>query len=47
MRLKDWLLKNNMSEADFAKKIGTTYMAVHRYINDGRVPKKKVMDGIG
>ncbi len=46
MKLKDWLDKNGVTEVDFAKKIGTSYMSVNRYVNDKRIPRKPVMKKI-
>lgn len=46
MRLSDWLTHNSLSEAEFARRIGTTRVAVGRYIAGTRVPRRDVMTKI-
>lgn len=47
MKLKEWLESNEISVADFAKKIGVKGVrSVYRYIDEDRIPEKPVMKKI-
>jgi len=46
MHLKQYLAENNVAIPTFAKKIGVSVQAVHRYCSGERTPKSDVMSKI-
>jgi transcriptional regulator with XRE-family HTH domain len=43
MRLRDYLDARNLTMAEFAGLIGVAPMTIHRYLNNGRIPRTDVM----
>ncbi|WP_084398358.1 helix-turn-helix domain-containing protein [Henriciella aquimarina] len=46
MTLADWLTKNNLSDADFADRIGVSRQALHRYKTGARRPHADILTEI-
>lgn len=46
MKLSAWLTESGTSDTDFARRIGVSRQTVWRYTDDGRVPKRSVMERI-
>jgi len=46
MKITDWLTKNNISDADFAERIGVSRQALWRYKAGDRIPKRSILDRI-
>lgn len=44
--LRDYLKENNVSEANFAKKIGVAHSTVNRVLNGKRNPGGKFISGV-
>lgn len=44
--LKNYLIKNGISEADFAKSIGVAHSTVNRVLNGKRNPGGKFISGV-
>ncbi|WP_144753887.1 helix-turn-helix domain-containing protein [Bartonella saheliensis] len=45
-KLKSYLLKNNITYAEFAASIGVTQTSIARYINKKRFPKPRIIKKI-
>lgn len=43
MKLKKWLKNQNITNKDFAKEIGVSRSQIHKYINEGAIPKREVI----
>lgn len=43
MTLRDWLLENGLSPAQFAQRIGRRVQSVHRYLSGERIPDRETM----
>ncbi len=46
MKLRDYLIENFMTEAEFAEKIGTTQPVINRYIHEKIIPRPRLMKKI-
>ncbi|WP_300396362.1 helix-turn-helix transcriptional regulator [Henriciella sp.] len=46
MTLADWLTKHDLSDADFAERIGVSRQALHRYKTGDRHPRTTIMEKI-
>lgn len=46
MKLTEWLAKNRVSDADFAKRIGVSRQALWRYKAEDRLPKREILERI-
>ncbi len=47
MKLKDWLFKQHVNMAEFARRLNKPPQTVARYVKDTRIPGRKVMADIG
>lgn len=43
MKLSEWLTKEQVSQSDFAKRIGVAQYTVNRYVNGERYPRPRAM----
>lgn len=46
MQITDWLTKNDISDADFAARIGVSRQALHRYKSGERIPRPAILQRI-
>lgn len=46
MKLKEYLIKNNLTELNFAEILGCKQPTISRYVNDKRFPKQTMMKKI-
>lgn len=46
MQIADWLTKNDISDADFAARIGVSRQALWRYKAGDRIPRRPILERI-
>ena len=46
MKITDWLTKNDISDADFAARIGVSRQALWRYKSGERIPRPNILQRI-
>lgn len=46
MQITDWLTKNDISDADFAARVGVSRQALWRYKTGDRIPRRPILERI-